>query len=216
VTELTPDNYLAWYNLGALYVTQGKYDQAASEFSKSLSLKEGPGGYLGLGAVYTAQGKFREAAQSNEKALALGPNSFVAAGNLADSYRWIPELAEKAPGMYRRAIENADRALIINPKDAYALASRAVYWAKIGNRPQALEDIAKARSLAPSDARYIFRRALIYEIAKDREQALKALSEALGAGYPFEEIAREPELADLRRDARFEKLAQVQRTTKSN
>ena len=131
VAQLTPDNYLAWYNLGALHLTVGKYDIAGADFLRSLSLKEGPGGYLGLAAVYSAQGRFREAALTGEKALALGPNSFVAAGNLADSYRWTPEFAAKAPAMYRQAIENADRALIINPKDAYALASRAVYYAKI-------------------------------------------------------------------------------------
>jgi eukaryotic-like serine/threonine-protein kinase len=216
VAELTPDNYLAWYNLGALHLTVGKYDLAAAEFSKSLGLKEGPGGYLGLAAVYAAQGRFREAAATNENALALGPNSFVAAGNLADSYRWTPALAEKAPGMYRRAIENADRALIINPKDAYALASRAVYRAKIGNQTQALEDIGKARTLAPADARFVYWWALIQELAQHREQALKGLGEALRAGYSFDEIARDPELAALRRDPRFDKLAQSQRANKPN
>ena len=207
VTELTPDNYLAWYNLGALHLSVGKYELAAAEFSKSLVLKEGPGGYLGLAAVYSAQGRFREAAGNNEKALALGPNSFVAAGDLADSYRWTPELAAKAPAMYRHAIENADRALITNPKDAYALGSRAVYWAKLGNHTQAMEDIGKARALAPSDARFVYKWALIQEITQHRDQALKGLGEALGAGYSLDEIIREPELAALRRDPRFEKLA---------
>ncbi len=215
VAQLTPDNYLAWYNLGALHLTVGKYDIAGADFLKSLSLKEGPGGYLGLAAVYSAQGRFREAALTGEKALALGPNSFLAAGNLADSYRWTPEFAAKAPAMYRRAIENAGRALIINPRDAYALASRAVYYAKIGNSAQALEDIGKARALAPSDARFLYKWALIQEIGKHRELALKGLAEALAAGYSFDEIAREPELAALRRDPHFERLAPVREANKS-
>lgn len=214
VTELTPDNYIAWYNLGALHITVGKYQLAAAEFNTSLGLKEGPGAYLGLAEVYSAQGRFREAAESNEKGLALGPNSYVAAGNLADSYRWTPELAAKAPAMYRRAIENADRALITNPKDAYALASRAVYWAKLGDHVKAVEDIGKARALAPTDARFVCRWALIQEIAHHREQALKGLADALAAGYSLDEIDRDPELAALRRDPHFEKLAQPYRAAK--
>jgi serine/threonine protein kinase/tetratricopeptide (TPR) repeat protein len=215
-TDLTPDNFLAWYNLGALHLTDGKYELAAAEFRKSLALKEGPGGYLGLAAVYAAQGRYRDAAKINEKALALGPNSFVTAGNLADAYRWTPELAANAPEMYRRAIENTDRALITNPKDTYALSMRAVYWAKLGDRRQALEDIGKVRALAPSDARFLFRTALIQELGRDREHALASLAEALRAGFSWEEISHEPELAALRRDPRFEKLVQSQRNKKTN
>jgi Flp pilus assembly protein TadD len=116
--------------------------------------------------------------------------------------------------MYRRAIENADRALIINPKDAYALGSRAVFWSKIGNQAQALEDIGKARTLAPADVRFVYRWALIQEIAKHRQQALKGLADALAAGYSLDEIKREPDLAALRRDPHFERLAQVQQANK--
>jgi tetratricopeptide (TPR) repeat protein len=215
VAALTPDNFLAWYNLGALHLTVGKYQLAAAEFSKSLSLKDSPGGYLGLAAVYAAQGRFHEAAETNEKALALGPNSYVAAGNLADSYRWTPEFSGRAEAMYRRAIENADRALITNPKDAYALGSRAVYFAKNGNQTQAMADIAKARALAPGDARFIYKWALIQEMGKHREPALKGLADALAAGYSIEEIMREPELAALRQDPRFDKLAPLQQATKT-
>jgi len=216
VTELTPDNYLAWYNLGALHLATGNYDSAANEFRKSIALKDAPGGYLGLAAVYSGQGRFAEAAANNEKALALGPNSYVAAGNLADSYRWTPELAAKAPAMYQQAIDNADRALLINPKDAYALSSRAVYWAKLGNQDRALEDIGKARAIAPLDARFIYRAALIQELGHHRDQALTGLADSLRAGYSFNEIVREPEFTDLRRDARFAKLAALEKTTKNN
>jgi tetratricopeptide (TPR) repeat protein/tRNA A-37 threonylcarbamoyl transferase component Bud32 len=216
VVELTPDNYKAWYNLGALHLTLGKYDLAEKEFHKSIDLQAGPGGYLGLAAVYSAQGKYRESAETNEKALALGPNSYVAAGNLADAYRWTPELADKAPGMYRQAIENVDRALLTNPKDAYALSCRALYWANLGNQKQAMEDIEKARAIAPSEARHLYQWAVIEEIGHHRERALKALSEAMRAGYSSNEIDRAPELADLRRDPRFQKLTQSQKPNKPN
>ncbi|HEV2690721.1 MAG TPA: tetratricopeptide repeat protein, partial [Bryobacteraceae bacterium] len=219
VAELTPDNYLAWYNLGSLHLTLAKYDLAAAEFGKSLSLTTGSpafGGYLGLAEVYAAQGRYRESAETNEKALALGPNSYLAAGNLAEAYRRTPELASKAMVMYRRAIANADSALATNPKDAYALACRALFQARIGDLAQAREDIGKARSLAPSDARFIYDDALIQEIAHHRNQALKELADALHAGLSPAEIEREPDLAGLRRDPRFERLTKSSKTTKSN
>jgi eukaryotic-like serine/threonine-protein kinase len=216
VVELTPDNYQAWYNLGALHLTVGKYDLAGEEFRKSIALNAGQGGYLGLADVYSAQGRFRESAETNEKALALSPNSYVIAGNLADAYRWAPELAGKAPAMYRQAIENADRALITNQNDAYALSCRALYWANLGNQKKAMEDIQKARSIAPTVARYAFQLAVIEEIGRHRGQALQALAEAMRAGYPIDDITRTPELADLRRDLRFQKLTQLQKQNKPN
>jgi len=216
VVELTPDNYQAWFNLGALHLKVGKYDQAGDDFRKSIALNAGQGGYLGLADVYFAQGRFHESAETNEKALALSPNSYVVAGNLAYAYRWTPELADKAPAMYRRAIENATRALITNQNDAYALSRRALYWANLGNQKQAMEDIQKARAIAPSEARYVFQLALIEEIGRHRNQALKALGEAMRAGYPMNDITRALELTDLRRDTRFQKLTQFQKQNKPN
>jgi serine/threonine protein kinase/tetratricopeptide (TPR) repeat protein len=216
VVELTPDNYQAWYNLGALHLMVGKYDLAGDEFRKSLDLKAAQGGYLGLAQVYSAQGLYRKSAETNEKALALSPNSYVTAGNLADAYRLTPGLADKAPPMYRLAIENADRALITNPKDALALSCRALYWANLGDQTRAMEDIRKARGLAPADARFIYQEALVEEIGHHRDRALKGLAEAIRAGYSMNEIIREPELADLRRDARFQRLTQSAKPTKPN
>jgi len=216
VVELTPDNHQAWYNLGALHLSLGKYDLAGSDFLKSVRLQEGPAGYLGLAAVYSAQGRYRESVETNERALALSPNSYVTAGNLADAYRRVSELAGKAPAMYRRAIENADRALLTNPKDALALSCRALYWANLGNQTQAMEDIRKARILAPADARFIYQWALVEEIGHHRDQAIKGLAEAIRAGYSMNEINRAPELAGLRRDPRFQKLSQIPNPSKPN
>jgi serine/threonine-protein kinase len=210
VVELTPDNNLAWYNLGALHLSLGKYDRAATEFSKSIGLKpaSAASGYLGLAEVHSVQGRYRDSATALKEALKLSPNSYLVAGALADSYRRVPELTGGAPAMYRQAIGNADRALLTNPKDAYAYSNRAVFRAKIGDLTQAQEDIGKARALAPADARYIYDAALIQEIAHRRTQALQGLAEALRAGYSPAAIEREPELAALRRDPRFAKLSQ--------
>ena len=217
VTELTPDNYLAWYNLGALHLSLAKYDLAGAEFNKSISLATGRpafGGYLGLGSVYFAQGRYRQSAEMNEKALALGPNSYLAAGSLAEAYRWTPELAQKAPDMYRHAVANTDTALAVNAKDGFALACRGHFEAHLGNFPQAEEDIRKARLLAPADARFIYNAALIQEIGHHRDAALKELAGALSAGVSLAEIDREPDLGDLRRDPRFEKLTQSQKAVR--
>ncbi len=48
--------------------------------------------------------------------------------------------------------------------------------------------------------------ALVYEIAGRREAAIGALDLALQNGYSIEEARREPDLAELRKDARYEKL----------
>jgi tetratricopeptide (TPR) repeat protein len=146
----------------------------------------------------------------NEKAISLAAendaNDYVLWGNLADSYRWTPELAEKAPDAYRRAIQAGQRHLAINPDNVRVLSLTAVYHAKLGENEQALEKLGRARWLAPADATVGFKSVIIFELTGQRSRALAALKTVLVSGYSIDEIRHEPELAQLRQDPTCQRL----------
>ena len=210
VIELTPDNYRAYSNLGATYLKLGRNEDAAAIFRRSLAIEPDAFAYSNLGTVYYFQGRYEDAAAQYEKAIELAPKDFVMRGNLADAYRYIPALANKAPEEFRKATELAQDALATNPKDAKLRANVAGYRSSSGDTAGALRDIQEALRLAPGDGFVLFRAALVYEQAGMRERAWKALEACVKVGYSLEEIRKAPPLADLRKDERYRKLDAAQ------
>jgi hypothetical protein len=82
----------------------------------------------------------------------------------------------------------------------------AVYRAKLGDKNGALDEIARAMRFANGNRNVSFRAALVYELAGVRDRALTALADAVRGGYSLDEIKREPALAMLRQDPRYEAL----------
>lgn len=96
-----------------------------------------------------------------------------------------------------------DRFIANNPKDARALGHRAMFYAKLGNIPQALLDMAAGRAADTKDVSVIYIWAVVLELAHHRVEALARLKEALQGGYSIESVRQDPDLSDLRRDPRY-------------
>jgi serine/threonine protein kinase/tetratricopeptide (TPR) repeat protein len=206
VIKLTPDNYEAYNSLGGFYHLIGRNEEAETMCQRSLGIKPTARAYSNLGTIYYYQGRYRDAAQTYEKATQLGAADYQIWGNLADAYRQVPSLANKAPEAYQQAIKSAERQLEINPWNAQYRGSLAVYWARLGDKEKASVEIAQALRLAPKNVNVLFRSALVYELIGKRDRALNALKAALQGGYSREEIAKSPDLAELRRDVRYRQL----------
>jgi serine/threonine-protein kinase len=218
IIELTPDNFNGYLNLGGLYTALGRYEEAETLLKKSNEVRPTYRAYSNLGTLYYQRGRYAEAVSMFEKAvveLGAGVNHVVV-GNLADSYRWAPGLAQKAPPAYRRAIELAEQQLAINPEDATVLSRLAAYHAEVGEKDKALSDIRRARKLAPADNSVGFRAVLVYELAGRRDDALAALEEVLKGGYALEQVEREPEFEKMRQDPRYSGIKSRYGAGKSN
>jgi tetratricopeptide (TPR) repeat protein len=206
VVELAPQNARGYQNLGALYHLMGRHDEAVAMLKRSLSIKPSPEGYTTLGTLYFFQGRYSDAVPLMEKAVEMEPNNYVYWGNLGDAYRSAPEFQDRASDAYRRAIELAGQQSSASSNTADLDADVAGYYAKLPDRAKALAEIARARRLAPLNPNVLFKAAVAYEITGKRDQAIGALDLALQGGYSIDEVRREPDLADLRTDPRYQRL----------
>jgi Flp pilus assembly protein TadD len=75
-TELLPDNYDAFYNLGVCYSNSGKYTEAENAYRKAVALKpQEPIAHYQLGMALLGQSKNSEAKAEFNKYLELNPNA---------------------------------------------------------------------------------------------------------------------------------------------
>ena len=72
---INPNSAEAHNNLGSVYVTVNRLDEALKEYSEALRLKSDYAeAYSNRGWVYYRQGKYAEALDDAQKAAALDPN----------------------------------------------------------------------------------------------------------------------------------------------
>jgi len=205
--QAAPDNYIVYRNLAGAYYSQGRYDEAASAMQRSLEMRPTGGVYSNLGTLHFFQGRYREAAAMFEKATQMDPAKHLYWGNLGDACRWVTGMGEKSAEAYRKAIQVARDDLEKTPQDFTVRSRMATYLAKNGQIKEALEQIQQAAAVAGNNPAFLYRLAVVRELAGDRAGSLKALEEALKGGYSMEEVKRDPELVNLRLDARYHRLA---------
>jgi eukaryotic-like serine/threonine-protein kinase len=210
IIQLEPDNVMGYEDVGAVYLSEGKYNECIPMFQKALQLRPTADNFSNLGTAYFYLKRYDDAVQMFSKAIEMNPNKESLVGNLGDAYRWSGQ-KDKANAAYDRAISLAVKDLQVNPRDAGALESIALYYAKEGQSGWAREYILKARAIDPSNVEYVYSEAVVEALAGRQQDALKALHEALEKGYSADQARNDPELKNLQGNPEFDKL--LTRTT---
>jgi len=140
-----------------------------------------------------------------EKSAKMHPNDEVVVGNLADGYRWSGE-NKKAIDAYDKAISIAYKDLRVNAKNATALGSLGVYFAKKGDASLAAHYIRQARSIDASDVQLIYEEAVIRALANQPDLALESLRSAFEQGTSPEQARLDPEFRNLWTNRAFQNL----------
>jgi serine/threonine-protein kinase len=187
---------------------QGDLAEAASQLQKALQIRPDATLYANLGTIQFSQGFYQQSAEAFEKTLRMpgGSNNYMVWGNLGDAYRWTPDQKEKSRDAYLTAIQLLQEQLRSPPGDPTLRSRLALYFAKSGEVASASVELNKLEGLTNTDASCWYRMAVAYEICAHREKALAALGKALRAGHPVDEIKKDPELLELRADARYHRL----------
>jgi serine/threonine protein kinase/tetratricopeptide (TPR) repeat protein len=197
--KLAPGDFNCLTNMGNVYLQKGDKAGAVSMFERSIAIQPNVAAQSNLATISFYDGEYRQALSLFKEIAGKSPDGRYW-GNLADTYRQLPEFKDDADATYRKAILLAEAALADTPDDAVLLSALAIYYAHVGEKKKALESIARARALAPADLETIRREVLACEAAGERSQALAALREYRERLGSIADIEKEPDLAGLRRD----------------
>ena len=208
-SQLAPNNALPLSSLGGTYLFLGRYDDAIVALRRSVEILPSASAYSNLGYAYFRQRRFAEAVPVFEQAFKLAPNDYRMAGNVADAYYWAGQKAQ-AEAAYQRAIQLAQEAAKVNPKDSTSRLLLAKDHAMLGHRAEALKELDLAFKATPNDPEALFYAALVHNQLGDREAALDWLQKAVAHGYSPAEIQNAVELDNLRQDPKFQALVRPQ------
>jgi len=203
VTSLAPDSFIGYYNLGAVRVLQGKYDEAIPFLERSLGIRPTANGLSNLGTAHFQMRRYAESATDFEHAVKLDSQSYELWGNLGDAYYWTPGRRAEASGAYRTAIGLGEEHLRHNPRDAQLLAYLGQYHAMNGEQKLALDKIDAALRLQPKGPDVLLASAIVYQQLGDSSRALNTLENAVSVGITPETLRDTPNFDALSDNPRF-------------
>jgi tetratricopeptide (TPR) repeat protein len=193
-----PDSVRVYNNLGAALFKVDRFADARQAYQSSIRISPSDGAYTNLGNLEYYVGNYRAAAAAFEQATKLTPGKYLYWANLADAYRWTPELASRAPEAYEKAARLAERELALNPDNAAAHATLAICDAKLGRMDPARHHIRRALEIEPTNPDHLLYAAIVAEVAGRSDDAIDWIRKAVKAGLGAAQIEREPELKNLR------------------
>ncbi len=207
--EHVPDNARVWSGLGAAYYLQEKYVEADQAWERSLSFNPTSAAAANLALRPFFLGDYPEAARRLERAVALDDRDYRVWRNLASAYYWSPAGKERAAEAYRKAAALAEQERALDPADPRLLVELADCYAMLDDRARARTFATQAARLGGGQGQIARTLAGIHEHLGNRDVALKWVAAAIGLGVPADEIERDPGLAKLREDARYQRLSRV-------
>jgi tetratricopeptide (TPR) repeat protein len=178
VIRKNPGAWMAYNNLGMVYVSQGKISQAVGRFQETLKIKPKDCTALNnLGNIHKARGLWEKARTAYETCLAADPGYATAYNNLglvhvqSGDLEQARELFEKAVALdpaahsahvnlgrlflqqkqYDRALAHYDKALAIHPYYVEAHLQRGLVYAQTGETDKAREAFDKVLAIDPKN-----------------------------------------------------------------
>ena len=197
------------YNVGLVYLQNGKHDEAIKYFKKSLSLQPNFDLALNaLGLTHFMQGEFQEAVGYFEKCLSINPEFTEAHNYLGSVYQELGHLDKAevefnkaisdesylsrelpyynlarlylAQGKEEEALELVETSIEINDRMIMALNLKGILLERLGRINEAILSYETALNIAPDDINLSYNLAVAY-FKSDRRAEAKSLFEKI---YP--------------------------------
>jgi predicted O-linked N-acetylglucosamine transferase (SPINDLY family) len=138
---------IASFNLGVLWMAQGRLDEAAGAFRRAVAVEpEMVNALINLGTTQLALGRPEDAVELYRRALAIGPDNAMAVGNLGKALQDLGRRDEAVAAYHAALALEPDNADVLMNLGAALLERRA--W------EEAVETTRKAIALKPSAMAY--------------------------------------------------------------
>ena len=210
LVELQPDSPRGYQRLGTALQAAGRHDEAFENYEKAIAAGASWATFSNVGTSYYWQKEYALAAKAYRRAIALAPNEPEPYANLGDALQRLGQ-RERAAENYRRAVQEVRKQLTVKEKDPQALASLALYQAKLGERTAASAAIEEASRLSPADGEVLYVRAIVHALAGDARGACKYTAAALTSGKSPEEIRQTDELKSMKGCGAYDQVVHAAR-----
>ncbi len=171
--EIFPDNVpLAYYNLGHVHYSQGRYQLALKYLDRALELSPKYTDALNIrGLAYDALGNYQLAISDFDSAVQIDPRNANAFNNRG--------MTNCKRGNYQDAINDFDKSIEINPRNSTAYNNRGNARLSLGNYMQAITDYNRAIELNPRNSSAYNNRGNAYKSIGNFQQAILDLTNAI-------------------------------------
>jgi Flp pilus assembly protein TadD len=209
-TRLAPGLSEAWMFLGAALLLGERDAEAERALRESIRLEPNRPALNNLAVLLRVVGRNSEAIQVLRQALTLGGEDATLRLNLANALAANGDQVD-ARAQWQKAGEIARGILRRNPRDAPARARAAYSMVRLGELQLGAEEALQAAQLAPSDYSVVFWATMALEAAGRRDDIFPLLSGT--TPDRLRNLRRQPELAGLVKDGRFQALFQQDGST---
>jgi tetratricopeptide (TPR) repeat protein len=176
-TSPDPALYVEWSNA---CLALGKADQAGRHAKRALALApDHPGANVALGHWHAAADRWQDALASFQSALArTAGEAGVSAAEEAE-YRYQTACAYRALGAVDQAVEELERAAMLDPTHGAALTLLGDIHLAAGDRDMARQAYQQAARILPPDPTYVLLLARFLHDEGQLDQAMDGLTKAL-------------------------------------
>jgi serine/threonine protein kinase/Tfp pilus assembly protein PilF len=203
-----PKFALALNNIASVCLQLGRVPEAIAKLDQSLALKPNAFALFNMSAALRYQGKPLSALGFARKATELEPGDSLSWLELGDCNSMIRGHETDARKAYEQAAQAQREALDTNATDGPGWIQLALFEAKTGANEQARAHIRIGDSFPSNDLDTQIYKARALEVLGSREEALNVLAECFRRGATPFQVDLAPDMADMRRDTRYQKLLQ--------
>jgi tetratricopeptide (TPR) repeat protein len=203
-----PKFALALNNIASVCLQLERVPEAIAKLEQSLALKPNAFALFNMSAALRYQGKPLSALEFARKATELDPGDSLSWLELGDCNSMIRGHETDARKAYEQAAQVQREALDTDATDGPGWIQLALSEAKIGANEQARTHIRIGDSFPSNDLDTQMYKARALEVLGAREEALTVLAECFRRGATPFQVDLAPDMADMRRDTRYQKLLQ--------
>ncbi|MDP8322798.1 MAG: tetratricopeptide repeat protein [Candidatus Stygibacter australis] len=157
IISLDPGFYKAYFQRAHLYMSSGDIDNAISDFSAGLEIKQDAYAYLLRASAYDTKEMFEQSSRDYSKVIKLESDPgilYFAHLNRGSAFNYLER--------YSEAVEDFTKAMEINPEDPKAFRGRAIAYFHLNQIDKSIDDWSTVIKLTPDDAEPYKKRASLY------------------------------------------------------